>query len=215
MKAALFVYGGWDGHEPKQCVEAVAPLLEQQGFRVEMADRLDVFEDAEALRRFDLLVPCWSFGNLSAAAEEALVAVVRQGVGLGGWHGGLCDAFRDRTLYQFMTGGQFVAHPGNIRRYRIEIAQPHDPIMAGLADFELDSEQYYLHVDPAVEVLATTTFGPNEEFPESQGVVMPAVWKRRWGQGKVFYCAAGHVAADFDVPELKEIVRRGLLWAAR
>ena len=89
-----------------------------------------------------------------------------------------------------------------------------DPIVKGIKDFKMKSEQYYMHTDPGNEVLATTTFtGEHAEW--INGTVMPVIWKRRYGKGRVFYTSLGHVAKDFDVPELKEIVRRGMLWAAR
>ena len=47
------------------------------------------------------------------------------------------------------------------------------------------------------------------------GTVMPVVWKRRFGAGRVFYSSLGHVRKDFDVPEACEIQRRGMLWASR
>ncbi|MBA3336655.1 MAG: ThuA domain-containing protein, partial [Chloroflexia bacterium] len=143
----------------------------------------------------------------------SLLAAVRGGVGLGGWHGGMADAFRYETDYQFMVGGQWVAHPGEILDYTVQITAPDDPITAGLGDFAMRSEQYYLQVDPSNEVLATTTFR-GEEFPWVAGTVMPVVWKRHYGAGRVFYCALGHQAHDFDVPEARLIVERGLLWAA-
>ena len=143
-----------------------------------------------------------------------LTKAVEGGVGLGGYHGGMCDAFREAVDYQFMCGGQWVAHPGNIIDYRVNITRPDDPIMAGLKDFAYHSEQYYMHVDPSNEVLATTTFS-GEHASWIEGVVMPVVWKRRHGKGRVFYSALGHVAKEFDVPEMKTILKRGLLWAAR
>jgi uncharacterized protein len=113
-----------------------------------------------------------------------------------------------------MVGGQWVAHPGNIIQYTVNITDSSDPIVAGLPDFQMRSEQYYLHTDPSNEVLATTTFD-GTHCAWIAGTTMPVVWKRRWGAGRVFYCSLGHVRADFDVPEAREIVRRGLIWAAR
>ena len=141
-------------------------------------------------------------------------SAVRSGIGIGGWHGCMGDSFRNNTEYQFMVGGQWVAHPGNVISYQVNIVNREDPITANIADFTMQSEQYYMHVDPSNEVLATTTFS-GDILPWIQGTVMPVVWKRRWGAGKVFYCSLGHVAKDFDVPEVREIVRRGLLWATR
>ncbi len=214
MKSALFVWGGWEGHQPKQCVDIFAALLRAEGYRVEIADTLDVYRDVDHLRTFDLISQCFTQGALTPEQERGLLDAVASGVGFGGWHGGLADAFRQNTHYQFMCGGQWVAHPGDIRDYTVNIVNHADPITAGLSDFAMRSEQYYLHVDPSNEVLATTTFD-GQAAPWIAGCVMPVVWKRRWQQGRVFYCSLGHQASDFDVPEAREIVRRGLLWAAR
>ncbi len=214
MKSALMVWGGWDGHEPKQTVEVFAPLLEEAGFRVEVSDTLDAFLDAERLKELNLIVLSWTMGEIRPEAEKGLLSAIESGVGFGGWHGGMCDAFRGATRYQWMTGGQWVAHPGDILDYTVNIVNRTDPITEGIDDFRMRSEQYYLHVDPSNEVLATTTFS-GEHAPWIAGCVMPVVWKRRYGAGKVFYSSLGHVASDFDVAEAREIQRRGLLWASR
>ncbi len=137
---------------------------------------------------------------------------VERGTGLAGWHGGLADAFRDRPNYQFMVGGQFVAHPGNFVDYEVNVVAPDDPVASGIRDFRMRSEQYYLHVDPSNEVLATTTFS-GEHLPWIESVTVPVAWKRRWGAGRVFYCSLGHNVEDFEVPEARELVLRGMLWA--
>ncbi|MEA2514868.1 MAG: uncharacterized protein QOJ59_4357 [Thermomicrobiales bacterium] len=213
MPSALMVYGGWEGHEPKLCVDVFAPILEWYGFEVQLADTLDVYLDAERLKTLDLIVPVWTMGTITKEQEAGLLAAVRSGVNIAGWHGGMADSFRNNPDYQFMVGGQWVAHPGNVIDYAVTIVRPDDPIMAGLNDFQMHSEQYYLHVDPSNEVLATTTFG-GDHLPWIAGTVMPVVWKRRWGAGRVFYCSLGHKAYDFDVPEARMIVERGMLWAA-
>ena len=213
MKKALMVWGGWSGHEPEQCVNIFAPLLRDAGFDVEIADHLDVYLDADKMAQLDLVVPIWTMGTIEREQEQGLLTAVRNGVNLAGWHGGTADAFRNNVDYQFMIGGQWVAHPGNIIDYRVNITNHEDPITAGLDDFDMHSEQYYMHIDPSNEVLATTTFSGEHAY-WIDGVVMPIVWKRMYGQGRIFYSSLGHVAADFDVPEAKEIQRRGLLWAA-
>ena len=214
MKSALFVWGGWEGHEPRQCAELFAGLLSGEGYSVELSNSLDTYLDTERLQAFDLIVPMVTMSTITNEQEKGLLDAVQSGVGVGGWHGGMADAFRNNPNYQFMVGGQWVAHPGNIIDYRVNITNHDDPITAGLGDFDMHSEQYYMHVDPSNEVLATTTFN-GEHAPWIDGTVMPVVWKRRWGQGKVFYCSLGHVLKDFDVPEAREIVKRGLMWAAR
>jgi type 1 glutamine amidotransferase len=210
---ALIDWGGWEGHEPQKCSELFGSLLEQQGFEVVISDTLDRLLDAELMAGLDLIVPCYSMAEITNEQEAALLAAVERGVGLGGWHGGMADSFRTHTNYQFMVGGQFVAHPGNQIDYTVQITRPDDPIVAGLSDFAVHSEQYYMHVDPGNEVLATTTFS-GDHAPWVEGVVMPVVWKKRWGAGKVFYCSLGHHADIFDIPEAREITLRGLRWAA-
>jgi type 1 glutamine amidotransferase len=213
MPSALMVYGGWDGHEPKQCVDVFSPILEGHGFEVQLSDTLDVYLDADRLRSLDLIVPVWTMGTITKEQEKGLLSAVEGGVNIAGWHGGMADSFRNNTDYQFMVGGQWVAHPGNVIDYGVTIVRPDDPITTGLNDFQIHSEQYYLHVDPSNEVLATTTFS-GDYTPWIAGTVMPVVWKRRWGNGRVFYCSLGHKAHDFEVYEARTIVERGMLWAA-
>jgi hypothetical protein len=210
----VFIWGGWDGHEPKQCVDIFAPIMEEEGYKVDISDTLDTYLDVERLKSYDLICQVWTMGTITREQLQGLQEAVSGGVGFGGWHGGAGDSFRTSTNYQFMVGGQWVAHPGGVIDYEVNITKPEDPIVAGLSDFAMHSEQYYMHVDPSNEVLATTTFG-GEYAPWIEGVVMPVIWKRVWGQGRIFYTSLGHVAKDFDVPEAREIVRRGLLWASR
>jgi type 1 glutamine amidotransferase len=215
VKKALMVWGGWDGHQPKQCVDIYAPFLTEQGFEVEISDTLDSYLDESKMSQLSLVVPVWTMGSITGEQERGLLQAIKSGVGVAGWHGGMADSFRNNTEYQFMVGGQWVAHPGGVIDYEVNIINHEDPITAGLADFKMKSEQYYMHVDPSNEVLATTTFKGEHGTPWIAGCVMPVVWKRMWGAGRVFYTSLGHVAPDFNVPEAREIVKRGMLWAAR
>ena len=213
MREALIVSGGWSGHEPEIGAQIVRGMLEEEGFKVRVESTTQAFADP-TIRDMSLIVPLYSMSKIEKEELANLTAAVQSGVGLGGYHGGMCDAFREAVDYQFMTGGQWVAHPGNVIDYRVNIAKRDDPIMTGINDFDYRSEQYYMHVDPSNEVLATTTFS-GEHAPWTKGVVMPVVWKRHHGAGRVFYSSLGHVTKEFDVPEMRTILRRGLLWASR
>lgn len=214
MREALIVWGGWAGHEPEQGARIVAGMLEQAGLRTYVENTTEAFADP-AIADMSLIVPICTMAKIEKEEVDNLTRAVRGGVGLAGYHGGMGDAFREAVDYHFMVGGQWVAHPGGIIDYTVEITAPDDPIVAGLPrHFPYRSEQYYMHVDPANEVLATTRFA-GTHAPWIEGVVMPVVWKRRYGAGRVFYSSLGHVAREFDVPEMREILRRGLLWAAR
>jgi type 1 glutamine amidotransferase len=213
MRKALIVWGGWDGHEPELGAHIVRDMLKQEGFDVRIETTTAAFADP-AIADLSLIVPIYTMSKIEKAEIANLTKAVEGGVGFGGYHGGMADAFRDAVDYQFMCGGQWVAHPGNIIDYQVNITRPDDPVVAGIADFPYRSEQYYMHVDPSNEVLATTTF-TGEHPPWTKGVVMPVVWKRHHGKGRVFYSSLGHVSAEFEVPQMKTILKRGLLWAAR
>ena len=213
-KKVLIVWGGWPGHQPKETVDVFAPWLEEQGFEVEISNSLDSYLDAEKLKGLSLIVQAVTMGTITPPQEKGLRDAVRGGVGLAGWHGGLADSFRANPEYEFMVGGSWAAHPGNIIDYTVNITKRDDPIVKGLPDFRMRSEQYYMLIDPGVEVLATTTFS-GETLPAIKGVVMPVVWRKLYGQGRVFNSTLGHVAADFNVAEAREIMKRGMLWAAR
>lgn len=212
-KKALIVWGGWEGHTPDRSAEVVRNLLEAHDFEVQVENSTSAYLDP-AIHQLNLIVPMVTMSSIAKEEVENLCAAVKGGVGLGGFHGLMCDSFRNEVEYQFMTGGQWVSHPGNIIDYRVNISKPNDPLVQNIGDFDYRSEQYYMHIDPANDVLATTTFdGTHCDF--IKGVVMPVVWKKVYGRARVFYSALGHSADEFAVPQMKEIVRRGLLWAAR
>ena len=213
MRKALIVHGGWPGHEPRACANVVAGMLREDGFDVTVADSTAAFADP-ALTEMSLVVPVVTMSTIAKEEVDNLCAAVEAGTGLAGFHGQMGDSFRSEVRYQFMVGGQWVAHPGNIIDYTVTITRPDDPVMAGISDFPYRSEQYYMHVDPNNEVLATTTFG-GEHFASIAGHTMPVVWKRRHGAGRVFYSSLGHVASEFGVPQMAAIFRRGMGWAAR
>jgi len=207
MKKALIVWGGWDGHEPEQVAAIFAEQLRTHEFEVEVSDTLDAYLDKDKLAGLDLIVPEWTMGEITREQWTGLNEAVQGGVGVAGVHGGMGDSFRQNTEYQFMVGGQWVAHPGGVIDYRVQVVDHVDCVTAGLDHFDMHSEQYYMHVDPSNHVLATTVV-------ECNGCTMPIAWKRMWGAGRVFYSALGHVAKDFDVPEALAIATRGMLWAA-
>jgi type 1 glutamine amidotransferase len=213
MREAMIVWGGWPGHDPDLCASMIRGWLKAEGFGVRIETTTEVLLDP-AIQKLSLIIPIYTMSKIEKPEALALCDAVKSGVGLAGHHGGMCDAFRDNVDYQFMCGGQWVAHPGNIIDYRVDVTRPDDPVMAGIGSFEHRSEQYYMHIDPAIDVLATTTFNA-DHAPWVDGVVMPVVWKKRFGEGRVFYSSLGHRAYELDVPEIRTLMTRGMLWAAR
>lgn len=218
-RSALVVWGGWDGHEPEQVADLFREILEQEGFSVTVRDTLDAFLDTD-LTQLSLIVPVWTMGEISHDQCQAVVkAVSEHGVGMAGCHGGMCDSFRANTDWQYMTGGQWVAHPGNDGvTYTVNIVPGQDhPITRGLTDFEVVSEQYYLHTDPGNTVLATTQFPlPGVDGPHiANPCAMPQVWTKMFGAGRVSYSALGHHRDVIETGTARELLRRGCLWAAK
>ena len=217
MKKALIFQGGWDGHQPDLVSKRFGRILEEEGFNVVIADTLDCLADLDKLMGLDLLVACWTMGEIDQKYTENISKAVGTGVGLAGCHGGMCDSFRNDTHWQFMTGGQWVSHPGGDGiDYIVNISAYSNPIVAGLEDFPVCSEHYYLHVDPAIEVLATTRFPAVTYYNiANKPVDMPVAWTKMWGNGRVFYNSLGHHDDVFDKsPNAEIIMRRGMLWAA-
>ena len=232
MKAVLFV-GGWQGHKPTDFAQWCSDLLMADGYVVEIYDTLVPLEQPESLSDVNVIIPIWSsarsshqpkFGNMTKKQEDGLLKLVASGCGLAGWHGHMGDAFRDRPTYHFLIGGQFVAHPpgwpdnpipsDDFVSYDVTITRPNDPIVKGIKSFELFSEQYFMLTDASNEVLATTTFS-GDHLWWIEGTVVPVIWKRRWDKGRIFYCSIGHRLEDLKVPDVTEIVKRGISWAAR
>jgi len=212
-KKILFVYGGWEGHEPNKCVDLLLPWLVSEGAQVDTTSTLHLYEDTKYMAKIDLVIQIYTMSKISTEQEKGLLTAIKNGAGIAGWHGGLADAFRENTEYQFMVGGQWVAHPGGVIDYGVTITDNNDPVTKGLNDFKMHSEQYYMHVDPNVKVLATTKF-IRDHADWIEGATMPVIWKKYYGKGRVFYTSVGHVTADFKVPEVLEILKRGIRWSS-
>ena len=217
MKKALIFRGGWNGHEPNLVSERLARLLEKNGLSVDIFDGVDCLKDREKLLEYDLIVACMTMSEIPRECEKSVSYAVSRGVGLAGCHGGMCDAFRNSTEWQFMTGGQWVAHPGNDGvEYTVNVCKGANPITEGIEDFTVCSEHYYLHIDPAIEVLATTRFPlVNHYHAANKPIDMPVAWTKFWGLGRVFYCSLGHHDDVFEKsPSAELLMERGMLWAA-
>jgi len=217
QRRALVVRGGWPGHVPVEASDSFLPYLAEQGFDTTTSETLDVYADRDLMQSMDLIVQCWTMGEITQDQLAGLRAAVEAGAGLAGWHGGIVDSFRKDVAYQQMTGGQFVAHPGNFVDYRVVVNQDRadHPIVAGITEVAVHTEQYWVLTDPAMDVLAVTTLAGGPDTPWDGPFTVPAVWTRRWGQGRVFVCTVGHHLPDLEVPEIRQIIERGFLWASR
>lgn len=207
----LFLEGGWPGHQPERIVQMFSKALTERGHSIEISHSLRILADVSQLDSFDVVFPCWTLGTLTKDESEGLQTAVRNGIGLAGCHGGMGDAFRGDIGYEWMVGGHFVGHP-HVGVYRVDVRNHHHAAMAGLPEsFDYESEQYYMLVDPGIQVLADSVY-----VHEGLTCTMPVVWTKQWGQGRVFYSALGHLPEEFNkYPWVFEMTLRGVEWAAR
>jgi hypothetical protein len=214
-RKVLFTYGGWDGHEPQKYLDYMSAWLKEEGAEFTASPTLEPYADATLMNSIDLVIQIYTMSSITKEQEKGLIdAVEKNGTGLAGWHGGLCDAFRNNVDYQYMTGGQWVAHPGGYVDYDVKIIDHADEVTKGLKDFPMKSEQYYMHVDPNVKVLATTRFNGNVNS-WINGCVMPVTWKKMHGKGRIFYTSVGHNLDHIkDQPNAIEMLKRGIKWAS-
>lgn len=225
----LVLRGGWPGHQPVATTDAFLPFLRDGGATVRIEEDPEVYADEATMRDVDLVLQCVSMGTASDEAIRGLAAAVARGTGLAGWHGGIVDAFRDHPDYLHLVGGQFAVHPGRLPADRtgdgtdfflehtvtIVPGRRDHPIVAGLGDVTLTTEQYWVLTDAYSDVLATTTLPARPEDPWRAPVVVPAVWTRTWGAGRVFVATPGHDPAVLAEPTVRAVVERGLRWASR
>lgn len=211
----LFTYGGWDGHEPEKFRDYLVSWMKEEGAEVIASPVLDPYADKATMDSIDLVVQIFTMSQISKEQEKGLLdAVEKNGTGMAGWHGGMCDAFRNNTEYQYMTGGQWVSHPGGVIDYRVNITDQADEVTKGLKDFDMHSEQYYMHIDPNVKVLATTRFnGKINSWID--GCIIPVTWKKMYGKGRIFYTSVGHNLDHISkIPDAIEMLKRGIKWAS-
>ncbi len=209
-KTALIISGGWEGHHPLECGQLFQEALTAAGLEVRHETSLEILEDQTLLDSLDLICPNWTMGKLTETQSKNLRESVQAGTGLGGFHGGMGDAFRGDTEYEWMVGGHFVGHPhvGEYTLRRTEV--PHAITAEFPHELVYHSEQYYLLTDPANEVLIDSTY-----VYEGRSCSMPIVWTKSWGAGRVFYSSLGHQPSEFsDFPAVKAMTVCGLLWAA-
>jgi type 1 glutamine amidotransferase len=229
VKSALVVRGGWFGHQPIEATDLFIPHLEENGYQVRVEESPAVYADAAYLAGVDVIVQCMTMSSIEKEEFEGLRAAVEAGTGLAGWHGGIADSYRNTSDYLHLIGGQFACHPGkhpaerigeqsdNYVPYTVNMlpAAAEHPITAGIDDFDLVTEQYWVLTDDYIDVLATTTQAVREWDPWHRPVTSPAIWTRQWGRGRIFVATPGHHVDILEEPSVNTLIKRGLLWASR
>jgi len=212
-KNVLIVYGGYPPHQPEKFAKKVEKWLVKNNAKVILSESTKIYSNKKLMDDIDLIVQSVTMININRDEIKGLVRAINNGAGLAGFHGGLGDSFRNSAEYQYIVGGQFVSHPGGQVLYNVNIIDKEDYITKNIDNFSLKSEQYYMHVDPNIKVLATTKFSGKND-PWIKNAIIPVIWKKFYGKGRVFYCSLGHSMDVFDIIEVKKILKRGLFWAS-
>jgi len=207
VKKALIVWDGWEGHQPEVISNIFADMLRSEQYEVTVSSTLDSFSDTSLMKSVDLIIPNWTNGVITKQQLSNLIETIRNGCGLAGCHAGMCGAFRNEVDYHYMTVGQWVQHPGDDGvRYAVHITDPFHPVTKDMADFEVITEQYYMHIDPAISIHAVTNF---------EKIEMPVIWTKKWGQGNVYYNSLGHTSEIIQQQPIYQLLKKGFLWASR
>ena len=213
-KNVLVIYQLDPYHQPKLFVEKVSKWLETQKANTIVSNNLNTYSNKKLMDSIDLVIQTVTMGKLTSAQEKGLTNAIKSGTGIAGSHGGLGDSFRENTLYQFMIGGQFVRHPRGKVKYTVKFTSPKTYLTKGIKNFEINSEQYYMHIDPSINILALTKFS-GQQYSWIKDTEMPVCWNKFFGEGKVFYLSVGHSPDNFDIPEVWELLTRGFKWASK
>jgi uncharacterized protein len=228
-RTVLIVRGGWEGHQPVRATELFIPFLERNGYAVHVEESTGVYGDASVMAGMDLVVQCVTMSEIKADELSGLAAAVSAGTGFTGWHGGIVDSFRASSDYLHLVGGQFATHPGKEPCQRLGVAEDNflpytvnvtplgreHPITAGIEDFDLETEQYWVLHDDLIDVLATTTHPTRPWHPWHRPVTSPAIWTRRWGAGRIVVTTPGHSLDALEHPSVRTVIEKGMLWATR
>lgn len=198
--------------KPRGSANWIATELEELGYTVTIVTTMDCMDDADALKKYDLIVPCWTGGLITEKQMENFSDAVKAGAGVAGLHGDMAFACCDNPKYEEMIGGIFLKHPYK-GPYTVDICLPDHPVTQGLpASFEYDSEKFLLRTSPEITVLATTDYTSID--PDLK---MPVSWVKTWGKGRIFYTTLGHKpSADYQqFPDAKRLFINGIRWAGR
>jgi uncharacterized protein len=229
VKRAVVVRGGWEGHQPVEATELFLPFLRDNGFDVQIEDSPAIYADAQTMAGADLIVQCMTMSTIERDQVAGLRAAVEAGTGFTGWHGGIADSYRSSSDYLQLIGGQFATHPSkepgslsggssdNFLEYTVEFTElgRRHPITAGLDDFDLVTEQYWVLHDDLIDVLATTTHPAPAWHPWHRPIVSPVIWTRSWGEGRIVVTTPGHTVDVLEHPTVRTVIERGMLWATR
>ncbi|MFF0723006.1 ThuA domain-containing protein [Micromonospora sp. NPDC003816] len=228
-RRALVVRGGWAGHRPVEATDLFIPFLERNGYEVRVEESTEVYADAAELAATDLIVQCMTMSQITGEQVAGLAAAVVAGTGFTGWHGGIVDSFRASSDYLHLVGGQFAVHPGvepcargggeqdSFLPHSVTITDlgRNHPITAGIEDFDLVTEQYWVLHDDLIDVLATTTHPTQAWHPWHRPVTSPAIWTRTWGAGRIVVTTPGHSLDVLEHTAVRTVIERGMLWATR
>ena len=136
QRKALVAWGGWEGHTPQESTEITKTMLESNHFVVDVVEGTEAFRDPD-LSRYDLIVPVITMSTIEKEEVEKLCKTVEKGTGLAGFHGCMCDSFRNSVEYQFMTGFLESAESGSTVEMTTSCERP-EAMKTGLPFGHLD-----------------------------------------------------------------------------
>lgn len=127
--------------------------------------------------------------------------------------------FKPWPQFNEMLGAEFVEHPYGVTEAPVIVDDPRFPATRFLpAKFNLRDEMYEFRnfsrdkMDVVLRLDASGLSRGGRELTD-RTADWPLAWAKRYGKGRVFYCALGHAPETWDIPDIQRIYFEGLKWA--
>jgi type 1 glutamine amidotransferase len=201
LKVLVFTGGSiHDGHGIGLSLEAT--LKKDDRFEVTRIENDLEALVAPKLDPFDVVVFEYTVGEITEAQKRGIMSAVASGKGFVGIHSA-ADSFRGDPDWEAFVGGHFITHPA-YRQFQVSVTDEKSSVTDGIAEFFITDEQYILDYDSRVKVLGSGLY---------KGKVMPAIWTKSWGKGKVYYMSFGHDPRSCEQEIFKTLLVRAVRWA--
>jgi type 1 glutamine amidotransferase len=186
-----------------------------RNWTIDSTDDPSVFSDA-GLQTLDVVVFLSTTGDvLSDTQQTAFENFIRAGGGFVGIHSA-SDTEYDWSFYGGLVGAYFREHP-MIQPATLNVEDPLDPIMVGLPDPWMRTDEWYAFKDnprPNVKVLMTldeSSYDPGTAtMPDGDH---PVTWCHEYEGGRAFYTALGHTTESYADPVFMGMLERAIDWA--
>ena len=203
-KKKILIYQGGRYYNEEKTYNHFKNILTD--YIVDCSINLDLL-DGEDFFNYDTTIFLSQEGTLTKIQEEILLNFISSGKGFIGLHGASAS-FKNNSNYFKMLGGRFINH-GSVSKIHIRILDKEHEITQNLDNFDFRDEPYRhdFSMGKNIHILAEAEYNaPDDPNPE------PIMWIKKYGKGRVFFCALGHRTIALKDPVFQKIIERAVKW---